>query len=133
MTTLPDGLQYKVLTAGTGKKPAETDTVTCNYKGTFIDGTEFDGSERHGGKPAQFSLKGGVIPGFKEALQLMQVGSKWQVFIPSNLAYGERGSQSGIAPNSTLIFELELVGIEEPAQPAASATPSGSGAGAQAK
>jgi FKBP-type peptidyl-prolyl cis-trans isomerase FklB len=125
VTTLPDGLQYKVITAGTGKKPAETDTVMCNYKGTFIDGTEFDGSEKTG-KPAQFQVKG-VIPGFREALQLMPVGSKWQVYIPSSLAYGERGAGNVIAPDSTLIFDIELVSIQDAAASAAPAS------GAQAK
>jgi FKBP-type peptidyl-prolyl cis-trans isomerase FklB len=110
VVALPDGLQYKILTAGQGKKPAETDTVLCNYKGTFIDGTEFDGSEK-AGKPVPFEVKN-VIPGFKEVLQLMPVGSKWQVFIPSSLGYGERGAGSVIGPNSTLIFEIELVSIQ---------------------
>jgi FKBP-type peptidyl-prolyl cis-trans isomerase len=135
VVSLPDGLQYKILTAGTGKKPAESDTVLCNYKGTFMDGTEFDGSEK-AGKPVPFPVKG-VIPGFKEALQLMPVGSKWQVFIPSNLAYGERGAGNVIAPNSMLVFEIELVGIQDPTQPAASAAPAVGGAasasGAQTK
>lgn len=126
VVSLPDGLQYKVMTAGTGKKPAESDTVLCNYKGTFMDGTEFDGSEK-AGKPVPFPVKG-VIPGFKEALQLMPVGSKWQVFIPPALAYGERGAGNVIAPNSTLVFEIELVGIQEPTAPAASAAPAGGGA-----
>jgi FKBP-type peptidyl-prolyl cis-trans isomerase len=127
VVSLPDGLQYKVVSAGSGKKPAETDTVMCNYKGTFIDGTEFDGSEKMG-KPAQFQVKG-VIPGFKEALTLMPVGSKWQVYIPSNLAYGERGAGNVIAPNSTLVFDIELVSIQD-ATPAASAAPA---TGAQTK
>jgi FKBP-type peptidyl-prolyl cis-trans isomerase FklB len=125
VVSLPDGLQYKVVTAGTGKKPAESDTVLCNYKGTFMDGTEFDGSEK-AGKPVPFQVKG-VIPGFKEALQLMPVGSKWEVFIPSGLAYGERGAGQVIAPNSTLIFEIELVGIQDSTQPAASAAPAAGG------
>jgi FKBP-type peptidyl-prolyl cis-trans isomerase len=111
MVVLPDGLQYKILTAGQGKKPAETDTVLCNYKGTFVDGTEFDSSTR-AGKPVPFELKN-VIPGFKEILQLMPVGSKWQVFVPSNLAYGERGAGGVIGPNAALIFEIELVSIQE--------------------
>jgi FKBP-type peptidyl-prolyl cis-trans isomerase len=117
MVVLPDGLQYKILTAGQGKKPAETDTVLCNYKGTFVDGTEFDSSTR-AGKPVPFELKN-VIPGFKEILQLMPVGSKWQVFVPSNLAYGERGAGGVIGPNAALIFEIELVSIQEtpPAPP----------------
>lgn len=113
VVALPDGLQYKILTAGTGKKPAETDTVMCNYKGTFLDGTEFDSSTQ-AGKPVPFEVKN-VIPGFKEVLQLMPVGSKWQVFIPSGLAYGERGAGNVIGPNATLIFEIELVSIQETA------------------
>ncbi len=112
IVALPDGLQYKILTAGEGKKPAESDTVLCNYKGTFIDGTEFDSSAK-AGKPVPFAVKA-VIPGFKEVLQLMPVGSKWQVFIPSNLAYGERGAGNIIGPNSTLVFEIELVSIQAP-------------------
>jgi FKBP-type peptidyl-prolyl cis-trans isomerase FklB len=121
MVVLPDGLQYKILTAGQGKKPAETDTVLCNYKGTFLDGTEFDSSTR-AGKPVPFELKN-VIPGFREVLQLMPAGSKWQVFVPSNLAYGERGAGGVIGPNATLIFEIELVSIQEtpPAKPAGGA------------
>jgi len=110
VVALPDGLQYKILAAGEGKKPAETDTVLCNYKGTFIDGTEFDSSDK-AGKPVPFEVKN-VIPGFKEVLQLMPVGSKWQVFIPSSLGYGERGAGNVIAPNSALIFEIELVAIQ---------------------
>jgi FKBP-type peptidyl-prolyl cis-trans isomerase FklB len=128
VVALPDGLQYKILTAGQGKKPAEADTVLCNYKGTFIDGTEFDSSEK-AGKPVPFEVKN-VIPGFKEVLQLMPVGSKWQVFIPSTLGYGERGAGSVIGPNSALIFEIELVGIQEPASPAGASAPAG---GAPAK
>jgi FKBP-type peptidyl-prolyl cis-trans isomerase FklB len=110
VVTLPSGLQYKIITAGQGKKPAETDTVLCNYKGTFLDGTEFDSSAQ-AGKPVPFELKG-IIPGFKEALLLMPVGSKWQIFVPSSLAYGERGAGNVIGPNSTLIFEIELVSIQ---------------------
>jgi FKBP-type peptidyl-prolyl cis-trans isomerase FklB len=112
VTVLPDGLQYKILTAGDGKRPSENDTVMCNYKGTFIDGSEFDSSAK-AGKPVPFPVKG-VIPGFREVLQLMPVGSKWQVFIPSNLAYGERGAGQVIGPNSTLIFEIDLVSIQAP-------------------
>ena len=117
VVVLPDGLQYKILMAGTGKKPMENDTVLCNYKGTFIDGQEFDSSTQ-AGKPVPFEVKN-VIPGFREVLQLMPVGSKWQVFIPSTLAYGERGAGGVIGPNSTLVFEIEVVGIE--ATPAADA------------
>jgi FKBP-type peptidyl-prolyl cis-trans isomerase FklB len=121
VVVLPDGLQYKIVTAGTGAKPAETDTVMCNYKGTFLDGTEFDSSAQ-AGKPVPFEVKN-VIPGFKEVLQLMPVGSKWQVFVPSNLAYGERGAGNVIGPNATLIFEIELVSIEgnSPTPPAGGA------------
>jgi FKBP-type peptidyl-prolyl cis-trans isomerase FklB len=121
VVSLPDGLEYKILTAGQGKKPAETDTVLCNYKGTFLDGTEFDSSAR-AGKPVPFEVKN-VIPGFKEILQLMPVGSKWQVFIPSSLAYGERGAGNVIGPNATLIFEIELVGIQDTTQPAGGTAP----------
>ncbi|HET6143106.1 MAG TPA: FKBP-type peptidyl-prolyl cis-trans isomerase [Candidatus Acidoferrales bacterium] len=125
VVVLPDGLQYKILTAGAGKKPMENDTVLCNYKGTFIDGQEFDSSAQ-AGKPVPFEVKN-VIPGFKEVLQLMPTGSKWQVFIPSNLAYGERGAGGVIGPNSTLVFEIEVVSIEaSPASdaPAAPTVPS---------
>jgi FKBP-type peptidyl-prolyl cis-trans isomerase len=111
VVTLPSGLQYKILTAGTGPKPAAADTVVCNYKGTLINGTEFDSSSKHGG-PATFPV-GGVIKGWTEALQLMPVGSKWQLFIPPNLAYGERGTGGDIGPDATLIFEVELVSIQE--------------------
>lgn len=108
--TLASGLQYKVLTMGTGKKPKATDTVTVNYRGTFIDGTEFDNSYRRG-EPATFALNG-VIKGWMEALQLMSVGSKWQVWIPSELAYGERGAGQVIPPNATLVFEVELLSVK---------------------
>lgn len=110
VVVLPDGLQYKILTAGQGKKPAESDTVLCNYTGSFLDGTEFDSSAK-AGKPVPFEVKN-VIPGFREVLQLMPVGSKWQVVVPSNLAYGERGAGGVIGPNATLIFEVELVSIQ---------------------
>jgi FKBP-type peptidyl-prolyl cis-trans isomerase FklB len=109
--TLPSGLQYKVIKEGDGKIPAATDTVTVHYRGTLIDGTEFDSSYTRG-QPVTFPVKG-VVPGFSEALQLMKVGSKWQLFIPSNLAYGERGAGDDIGPNSTLIFDLELISIKE--------------------
>jgi len=109
VVTLPSGLQYKILEQGTGDKPTLKDSVSCNYRGTLIDGTEFDASDNHGG-PATFPLKG-VIRGWTEALQLMQVGSIWQLFVPSDLAYGEEGPP-GIGPNATLIFEVELVSIQ---------------------
>lgn len=113
--TLPSGLQYKVLKAGTGPKPAATDKVSCNYKGAFLDGKEFDSSERHGGKPVTFGVSD-VIKGWTEALQLMPVGSKWQLFVPSDMAYGPRGAGQEIGPNKALIFEVELVSIEPKAE-----------------
>jgi FKBP-type peptidyl-prolyl cis-trans isomerase FklB len=109
--TLASGLQYKVIQSGTGKRPKLTDEVTAHYRGTLIDGTEFDSSHRRG-KPANFQVNG-VIPGWTEALQLMEVGAKWQLFIPPNLAYGERGAGRDIGPNATLIFEVELISIQE--------------------
>jgi FKBP-type peptidyl-prolyl cis-trans isomerase FklB len=110
VVTLPSGLQYKILTAGTGAKPTAADTVICNYKGTLINGKEFDASSKHGG-PATFPVRG-VIKGWTEALQLMPVGSKWQLFIPPDLAYGQRGAGGDIGPGATLIFEVELVSIK---------------------
>ena len=110
VVTLPSGMQYKIVKAAEGQKPTDADTVTCNYRGTLIDGTEFDKSEA--GKPATFQV-GMVIPGFKEALKLMPVGSTWQFFIPPDLAYGERGAGNVIGPNTTLIFEVELISIKD--------------------
>ncbi len=107
--TLPDGLQYKIITEGKGKSPLATDMVTVNYRGTLIDGTEFDSSYKRG-QPATFPVSG-VIKGWTEALQLMKEGSKWQLFIPSSLAYGERGAGGTIGPDSTLIFEVELIKV----------------------
>lgn len=107
---LASGLQYKVLTAGTGRKPGLGDTVVCQYRGTLIDGTEFDSSYARN-MPATFPVKG-VIPGWTEALQMMPVGSKWQLFIPSALAYGERGAGDKIGPNATLVFEIELLSVK---------------------
>jgi FKBP-type peptidyl-prolyl cis-trans isomerase FklB len=103
-------LQYKILTPGTGSKPTATDTVVCNYRGTLINGKEFDSSYKRG-EPASFPVNG-VIKGWTEALQLMPVGSKWQLFIPSDLAYGEQGAGADIGPNATLIFEVELISIQ---------------------
>lgn len=119
---LPSGLQYKILSAGTGPKPVSTDTVLCNYRGTLIDGTEFDSTAKHGGQSATFPVTG-VIKGWTEALELMPVGSKWQLFVPSDLAYGERGAGGLIGPNATLVFEVELLSIKEKPQPAQPATP----------
>ena len=109
--TLPSGLQYKVIKPGSGNSPKVTDEVTAHYRGTLIDGTEFDSSYRRG-KPETLPVSG-VIPGWTEALQLMQVGAKWELYIPSNLAYGERGAGQNIAPNAVLIFEIELISIQE--------------------
>ena len=106
--TLPSGLQYRVITEGTGASPKAGETVTVNYRGTFLDGTEFDSSYKRG-KPASFQVDG-VIAGWTEALQLMKPGDKWQLFVPSELAYGQRG-MGRIPPNSTLIFEVELVSL----------------------
>jgi FKBP-type peptidyl-prolyl cis-trans isomerase FklB len=110
VVALPSGLQYKILTAGTGPKPTASDSVVCNYRGTLIDGKEFDSSYKRG-QPATFPVAG-VIKGWTEALQLMPVGSKWQLFVPSELAYAERGSGPDIGPNATLIFEVELISIQ---------------------
>lgn len=108
--TLPSGLQYKVIIEGAGKTPKAEDTVVTHYRGTLIDGTEFDSSYKRG-EPATFPVKG-VIPGWTEALQLMKEGSKWELVIPSNLAYGERGAGNAIGPNATLIFEIELISVK---------------------
>jgi FKBP-type peptidyl-prolyl cis-trans isomerase FklB len=112
--TLPSGLQYKVIKAGTDKKPKLSDSVTSHYRGTLIDGTEFDSSYKRG-QPVTFPVSG-VIPGWTEALQLMGEGAKWQIFVPSNLAYGERGAGGVIGPNATLIFEIEIISIQEKKQ-----------------
>lgn len=107
--TLPSGLQYKVLAEGSGKTPIATDSVTVNYKGTLIDGSEFDSSYKRG-NPTTFQVNK-VVKGWTEALQLMKEGSKWQLFIPPELGYGERGG-GPIPPNSTLIFEVELISVK---------------------
>lgn len=114
VVTLPDGLQYKIITAGTGKKPDSSSTVTVNYTGTLIDGTEFDSSIKRG-QPVTFPVNG-VIKGWTEALQLMPVGSKWMIYIPSSLGYGDHGAGQKIGPNATLIFEVELVSIADPSK-----------------
>ncbi|HEY2353102.1 MAG TPA: FKBP-type peptidyl-prolyl cis-trans isomerase [Candidatus Acidoferrum sp.] len=111
VVALPSGLQYKVVTEGTGPKPAATDSVVCNYRGTLLNGTEFDSSYKRG-QPATFPVNG-VIKGWTEALQLMPVGSKWQLFVPPDLAYGSRGVGSDIGPEATLVFEVELISIQD--------------------
>lgn len=124
VVTTASGLQYKILVPGTGPKPTANDTVVVNYKGTLLNGTEFDSSSKHG-SPLTHSVTG-LIPGWTEALQLMPVGSKWQLFIPGNLAYGARGAGGDIGPNATLIFEVELLSIqpqEAPANPATANPP----------
>ncbi len=110
VVTLPSGLQYKIITSGSGPKPTATQKVKCHYKGTTIDGKEFDSSYKRG-EPATFQVNG-VIKGWSEALQLMPVGSKWMLYIPSDLAYGDRGAGGAIEPGAALIFEVELLGIE---------------------
>jgi FKBP-type peptidyl-prolyl cis-trans isomerase FklB len=110
IVALASGLQYKILKEGTGPKPSAGDSVVCNYRGTLIDGTEFDSSYKRG-QPITFPL-GRVIKGWTEALQLMPVGSKWQLFVPADLAYGDRGKGQDIGPNATLIFEVELISIQ---------------------
>jgi FKBP-type peptidyl-prolyl cis-trans isomerase len=111
IVTTDSGLQYKVLKQGDGPKPLATDKVTVHYRGTLLDGTEFDSSYKRG-QPASFQV-GGVIRGWTEALQLMNVGSKYQLFIPSDLAYGQRGAGQRIGPNSMLIFDVELLSIKQ--------------------
>ena len=109
VVTLPSGLQYKIIREGTGKQPTASDTVTVHYRGTLIDGAEFDSSYSRG-QPATFPVNG-VIQGWVEALQLMKEGAKWQLFIPPELAYGERGAGRDIGPNATLIFDVELLTV----------------------
>ena len=118
--TTASGLEYKVVKEGTGPMPKPTDMVTVNYRGTLINGTEFDSSYKRG-QPATFPLNG-VIKGWTEGLQLMKVGSKYQFFVPSNLAYGERSVGPDIAPNATLIFEVELLDVKPPPTPAPQAS-----------
>jgi len=113
VVTLPDGLQYKIIKEGTGQTPGPNDNVSVNYKGSLVDGTVFDSSER-AGHPVEFPVRA-VIPGWTEALEKMTVGSKWQLYIPSNLAYGPNGRPPVIGPNETLIFDVELLSISQPA------------------
>ncbi|MGA7217062.1 MAG: FKBP-type peptidyl-prolyl cis-trans isomerase [Candidatus Sulfotelmatobacter sp.] len=116
IVTLPSGLEYKIEKEGAGPKPTANDSVVCNYRGTLIDGKEFDSSYKRG-QPATFPVTG-VIKGWTEALQLMTVGSKWQLFIPSDLAYGDRGAGPDIGPGATLVFEVELLSIQDKSKPA---------------
>ncbi len=109
VVVLPSGLQYKILTTGNGPKPKASDTVKCHYEGKLINGQIFDSSIRRG-EPAEFPVSG-VIAGWVEALQLMPVGSKWQLYIPAELAYGTHGAGQSIGPNETLIFDVELLAI----------------------
>lgn len=110
VVTLPSGLQYKVLKTGEGRKPVASERVECHYRGALLNGTEFDSSSRRG-EPAVFGVSA-VMPGWTEALQLMPVGSKWQLFVPADLAYGARGFPPQIGPNATLVFEIELLAIK---------------------
>lgn len=110
VVTLPSGLQYRVIKAGDGKKPTDNDKVECHYRGTFISGKEFDNTY-HTGKPVTFNVSG-MIPGWREAVKRMPVGSTWQLFVPSRLAYGDRGKSGSIGPNMTLIIEVELLAIK---------------------
>jgi FKBP-type peptidyl-prolyl cis-trans isomerase len=110
IVTLPSGLQYKILKTGEGKKPTLTDTVVCHYRGTLLDGTEFDSSYKRN-QPATFAVKA-LIKGWTEALQLMPVGSKWQLFVPAGLAYGDKAASPEIGPNAALVFEMELLSIK---------------------
>ena len=129
VVTLESGLQYKVLRAGVGKKPVPTDSVVCHYRGTFVDGREFDSSYGRG-KPATFALNR-IIKGWSEALQLMPAGSKWQIVVPSSLAYGARGARGTIGPNATLVFEVELISVAPRSE--ASQPPPGPAPGKMAK
>jgi FKBP-type peptidyl-prolyl cis-trans isomerase FklB len=121
VVTLPSGLQYKVITEGTGPKPAADDSVVCNYRGTLLNGTEFDSSYKHG-QSIEIPV-GRVIKGWSEALQLMPVGSKWQLFIPPDLAYGPRGAGNDIGPNATIVFEVDLVSIKPQVKPGVTPIP----------
>jgi FKBP-type peptidyl-prolyl cis-trans isomerase FklB len=109
VVTLPSGLQYRVITEGKGKTPIASSTVRTHYRGRLLDGTEFDSSYKHG-QPAQFAVNG-VMPGWSQALQMMKEGSKWELFVPASLGYGEAGAGGVIPPNATLIFEVELIEV----------------------
>jgi len=126
VTTQPSGLQYRILTEGAGPKPTGADTVLCQYRGTLIDGTEFDDSSKRG-PTVTMPVGGHMIKGWTEALELMPVGSKWQIFIPPALGYGDRGAPgSPIGPNQVLIFEVQLISVQPPGQssaPGAAPTP----------
>jgi FKBP-type peptidyl-prolyl cis-trans isomerase len=113
VTELPSGLQYIVIHAGEGESPATDSNVTVHYRGSFLDGREFDSSTRHGSEPVTFNL-GRVVPGFREAISMMKPGGKWKVFMPSDLAYGPQGAPPTIGPNETLIFEIELISFAAP-------------------
>jgi FKBP-type peptidyl-prolyl cis-trans isomerase len=115
-------MQYKVITEGTGETPKSNDVVSVNYKGTLPSGKEFDSSTKHGGQPVKFPVTR-VVRGWTEALEMMKVGSKWELYLPAALAYGDVGHPPDISPGATLIFEMELVGIEPPAPPPAPAQP----------
>lgn len=110
VVTMPSGLQYKIIKAGTGPKPKKENTVKCHYRGTLLDGKEFDSSYKRG-EPMEYPV-GNFIPGWIEALQLMPVGSRWELYVPANLAYGDRGNGGDIGPGALLIFELELIAIK---------------------
>lgn len=125
VTATASGLQYRVIRAGNGPSPKANDIVTTNYRGTFIDGKEFDSSYSRG-EPAQFQVDG-VIPGWTEALQLMQPGAKWEIVVPPNLAYGEHGVGRVIGPNSTLVFEIELLSIDKTSDKGEKAAPKAEG------
>ena len=112
VVTLPSGLQYKVLKEGTGKTPTDTNWVRVNFRGTLIDGTVFEDTHKNFGQPVAFAVKG-MFPGWAEALKLMKEGAKWQLFIPSDLAFGERGSGTLIGPNASLIIEVELISVQD--------------------
>jgi FKBP-type peptidyl-prolyl cis-trans isomerase FklB len=127
VTTLESGLQYRILKAGDGRKPTVDDTVVCHYRGTLIDGTEFDSSYKRA-QPATLTVRK-LVKGWTEALQLMPVGSKWQIFVPASLGYGERGSGKSIGPNAALIFDVELLAIQDASVPAASTGTGGAAAG----